>query len=119
MRDLHQLDEYRQDVRNSFGWNGDGSCGTFRLPSPVDGQPMHVIASSENGWDHVSVSRSSRPPNWKEMEYIKRRFFNDDELAMQLHVPVASHINLHPNCLHLWRPNDGRAVIPLPPEWMV
>jgi hypothetical protein len=117
MRDLRALDAHRVDVSDTHGWSGDGTCGAFRLPSPTDGQPLHVIASSGEDWDHVSVSRTSRCPNWPEMEFIKRRFFRDDETAMQLHVPTTEHINAHPYCLHLWRPQQ--AEIPRPPGWMV
>jgi hypothetical protein len=38
------------------------------------------------------------------MDAIKRLFFHDTETVMQLHVARTSHINLHPFCLHLWRP---------------
>lgn len=89
----------------------------FRLTSPIDGGVLTVVASSGDGWDHVSVSRTNRCPNWPEMEFVKRRFFKDDETAMQLHVPEADHVNFHPFCLHLWRPYDVE--IPRPPEWMV
>lgn len=51
------------------------------------------------------------------MERVKRTFFKDTEAAMQLHVPVADHLSLHPYCLHIWRPHD--ATIPLPPKNMV
>jgi len=51
------------------------------------------------------------------MEFVRRRFFRDDETVMQLHVPVSEHINAHPNCLHLWRPQQLE--IPRPPGWMV
>ena len=51
------------------------------------------------------------------MEHIKRLFFADDETAMELHVPPDKHINTHPNCLHLWRPQDQP--IPLPPSIFV
>lgn len=114
---LHVLDAYRIDATKTHGWSGDGTCGAFRLPSPIDRQALNVIVSSEGGWDHVSVSRSNRCPNWPEMEFIKRKFFRDDETVMQLHVPVNAHINVHPNCLHLWRPQH--AEIPRPPSWMV
>jgi len=66
------------------------------------------------GWDHVSVSRTSRCPNWPEMEFVKRKFFEDNETAMQLHVAIADHINMHPYTLHLWRPHN--AEIPMPPK---
>lgn len=121
MRNLRELDAYRitdQRVTKRFGWAGDGSCGAFVVPSPIDEQPLRIIASTAMGWDHVSVSRAKRCPNWPEMEHVKRLFFRDDETAMQLHVPPAEHVNCHPYCLHLWRPNDGQ-VIPMPPVLMV
>jgi len=117
MRDLTALDAHRIDATGSYGWSGDGTCGAFKLPSPIDGQSLAVVASSDYGWDHVSVSRSSRPPNWPEMEFIKRKFFKDDETVVQFHVPPTEHINCHPNCLHLWRPQNH--TIPRPPSWMV
>jgi hypothetical protein len=117
LRDLRVFEEYRLDATRIYGWKGDQTCGVFILPSPIDGQSLRVIASSSDGWDHVSVSRSSRTPNWIEMEFIKRRFFKDEEVVMQLHVPPSEHINLHPNCLHLWRPQHES--IPRPPGWMI
>lgn len=114
------IDQFRiktSDVIVQFGTLGDETCGLFSLPSPIDRRAMRVIASSGAGWDHVSVSRPTRCPNWTEMEFVKRTFFADDEVAMQLHVPAADHISVHPYCLHLWRPHA--AAIPRPPAWMV
>ena len=48
------------------------------------------------------------------MEFVKRKFFEDNETAMQLHVAIADHINMHPYTLHLWRPHN--AEIPMPPK---
>jgi hypothetical protein len=118
MRNLYELDAHcRISAKATHGWDGDGTCGAFKLPSPIDGQPLRIIASSGDGWDHVSISRSNRCPNWPEMEFIKRKFFKDDETVMQLHVPVTDHINAHPYCLHLWRPQHSE--IPRPPGWML
>ena len=113
------IDQYRdrQAGHDIWGWAGDETCGAFRVPSPTDGQTLGVIASSGDQWDHVSVSRSNRCPNWPEMEHIKRMFFEPHEAAMQLHVPVSEHINAHPYCLHLWRPQNEP--IPRAPGWMV
>jgi len=110
MRDMADLANLADEI-------GDDG-GSFLIPSPVDAAPMCVIASFGLGWDHVSVSRRNRCPNWPEMEHVKRLFFRPGEVAMQLHVPAEQHINLHPNTLHIWRPNDGRE-IPLPPPFMV
>ena len=121
MRNLRLIDRYRlrsREILDHFGSYGDETCGVFEVPSPVDGAPMRVIASSDCGWDHVSVSRRTRCPNWPEMSRVHRLFFRDDETAMQLHVPISDHINCHPYCLHLWRPTDGRE-IPRPPSIMV
>lgn len=120
MRNLRLLDAYRdvsQAVLLRFGSVGDETCGAFFVPSPSDKGAMRVIASSGDGWEHVSVSRPNRCPNWIEMEHVKRLFFGDDETAMQLHVPPADHISFHPYCLHLWRPIG--VAIPRPPAYMV
>lgn len=71
--------------------------GAFRL---------RAIISCGQGWDHVSVSLSNRCPTWDEMDKIKRMFWKDDEVVMQLHVNSGSKINIHPFCLHLWRPQS-------------
>jgi hypothetical protein len=119
MRDLRELDVYRQHgpaVIEFYGWEGDSRSGAFLMPSPIDRAPLVIVASSDMGWDHVSVSRKNRCPNWAEMEHVKRAFFRDDETAMQLHVPPSDHVNNH-NVLHLWRPLDQK--IPRPPGIMV
>lgn len=85
-------------------------------PKPT-GPVLRIIATTGAGWDHVSISTATRCPTWDEMEWVKRRFFKDDEIAMQLHVTPEDHINMHPYTLHLWRPTD--AAIPLPPAIMV
>lgn len=120
MRNLYDLDAYRvrsDRVLSVYGNYGDDKAGVFELPSPRTGSRLFIIASSDLGWDHVSVSLPNRCPNWHEMELVKRTFFADDEIAMQLHVPPKDHISFHPNCLHLWRPID--VAIPLPPKDMV
>ena len=117
MRNLNLLDRYRRRDRHiieNWGWAGDETAGMFMIPSPIDQKPIAVVASSGEGWDHVSVSRPTRCPNWPEMEYIARLFFDDHEAAMQLHVPPSDHVNNHPFCLHWWRPRDVE--IPRPPS---
>lgn len=110
MRDLSLLAAYR--VKHPFGAPNEKVEGAFLFPNG-----LRVIACSGDGWDHVSVSREGRIPSWEDMEKIKRIFFKDDETAMQLHVPPAKHVNIHPNVLHLWRPHG--VPIPMPPEWMI
>ena len=120
MRDLNTLNRYRRTDRHvieAWGWVGDSTAGMFMIPSPIDQRPMAVVASSGEGWDHVSVSRQTRTPNWPEMEHVAALFFKDGETAMQLHVPASDHVNNHPYCLHWWRPHH--TAIPRPDAIMV
>lgn len=101
--------------------------GVFMVPFARTGVTLAVIASDgdyeaaglprEYAWEHVSVSLKNRCPNWPEMDFIKGLFWRDDETVMQLHVPRSEHINVHNNCLHLWRPII--ADIPRPPAGAV
>ena len=123
MRNLldYEIDRYR--IRHAArlqwvdGWIGDGTCGAFEVPSVRGGHKLIVIATSGEGWDHVSVSLQKRCPTWYEMEQVARLFFKPNEVAMQLHVPAKDHINCHPNCLHWWRSHDRD--IPRPPNHLV
>lgn len=120
MRNLHELDQWRDtgpEVVEFYGGPGDHTCGAFIVPSPIDKAVMRVVASSDGGFDHVSVSRKNRCPNWHELEHVKRMFFRDDEVAYQLHMPPAEHVNRHATTLHLWR--SQTQPIPLPPKVFV
>lgn len=117
MRNLYELDSYRlvtPEIIERFGWSGDDTCGYFSVPSKIDRAPLRVIASCALGWDHVSVSRKNRCPNWPEMDQIKRLFFKPFEVAVQFHVAESEHINIHPHCLHLWRSWDQQYELPDP-----
>lgn len=117
MRDLTQYEKWRHPQEHLIG-EGDAHNGCFIVPArPPSTLKFKVIAGCGAGWDHVSVSLTNRCPNWRDMEFIKRLFFEDDETAMQLHVATDQHINTHHFCLHLWRPHDVE--IPLPPTIMV
>lgn len=118
MIDLHKLARYRlqsASVRDAFEGIGDEFTGIFIVPSKIDKADLKVIAASALGWDHVSVSRKNRCPNWPEMSQIKRLFFLPCETVVQFHVPEDQHINLHPFTLHLWRSWSQEYHLP-PPE---
>ena len=96
----------------------DGMTGmACRIRCPASSSMLQVIASWADGWDHVSVSKYKKPPSWREMCWIKDFFFDKHEVVMQLHPAEQNYVNVHPNCLHLWRPHDVE--IPLPPKEMV
>lgn len=79
---------------------------------------LRVRISAGGGWDHVSVSRQDRAPTWGEMNQIKRSCFRDDEIVMQLHVDDGRKVNLHPYCLHLWRPQTEAELEAERLEWV-
>ena len=117
MKRLRELNRWRDRAwERALGAGGSDVGGCFTMPS-ANGVMLRCLAAVGEGWDHVSVSTTLRCPTWSEMEQVKRAFFHEHETAMQLHVPPTSHINVHPYCLHLWRPHD--VDIPRPPGWMV
>jgi hypothetical protein len=113
MRPLPELLKIPSILKDELQFDG----GAWKVTTPP-GRSLLVIASWGLGWDHVSVSGKTKVPSWHDMEFVKRLFFRDYETAVQFHVPPSEHINCHPYCLHMWRPNDGR-IIPRPPDFMV
>jgi hypothetical protein len=116
MINLYDLNQYRitnaEALVHTNGWAGDEDHGSFTIQSCIDGALMVVIASNDEGWDHVSVSRKNRCPNWAEMSQIHRLFFKLDEVCIQLHLPEDRHINIHPFVLHLWRSHTQTYILP-------
>jgi hypothetical protein len=105
--------------------------GMYALPHPkITGYILHVVASAGLGWDHVSVTlldnrrgkiqlidKVQRCPTWEEMCIVKDMFFGEDETVLQYHPPKSEYVNVHPYCLHLWRPHDFE--IPVPEKILV
>lgn len=122
MKNLNTLDQYR---RPYMGMAGDELCGFFVIPSENGKFKYCVIAVSNEGWDHVSISIRTpneenpinRCPKWDEMCFIKNLFFDEEETVIQYHPAKKDYINNHPYVLHLWRPTDE--VLPTPPTWMI
>jgi hypothetical protein len=92
----------------------DSLEGWFTIPSGSARKVITIIASNGLGWEHVSVSKKYDCPTWEEMCRVKDLFWDADDLVVQYHVPPSQLVNLHPYCLHMWRPVDQS--IPLPPE---
>jgi hypothetical protein len=115
VRNLNYLNDYRVSY---MGDMGNEHNGVFKIPRGKN--VFVVIASSDMGWQHVSLSLQTntgkileRCPKWSEMCELKELFFEDEEVAMQLHPKKSQYVNLNPYVLHLWRPLDEK--IPLPP----
>jgi len=93
-------------------WGSDDSYDnngmfTFAI-KPKKGKKINVavIASDQEGWEHVSVSLPSlsRCPTWEEMCFVKGLFWDDEDCVIQYHPAKSEHVNYHEYCLHLWRP---------------
>ena len=95
---------------------GDATNGIF-VVKLKNSQVVRVQASDGMGWEHVSVSRQDRCPTWNEMCQVKDLFWDEDDCVVQYHPPKSDYVNLHPYCLHLWRPIGVE--MPRPPKFMV
>jgi hypothetical protein len=115
VRDFSEIKKLNKDKLMEIIEEGaDGGYFIFKLRRVL----ITVIASFGGGWDHVSVVvNEGRTPTWAEMCTIKNIFFYDDEVVMQLHPKKSDYVNIHANCLHLWKPQNQ--AIPTPPKFMV
>ena len=95
------------------------TAGVYEMTVVANGakQRLRVIASNGLGWEHVSVSRQDRCPTWAEMCAVKAFFWDKEDTVVQFHPPESEYVNVHPNCLHLWRPANFQ--IQTPPNYLV
>lgn len=78
---------------------------------PATRAMLQVIASCDDGWNHVSVSLEKRTPTWDEMCFIKNMFFDPEELCVQIHPRKSQYVNAHKHCLHIWQPPKEIAIL--------
>ncbi len=118
MKNLNEFNQYR--IENRFGFLGNERVGQFFIP--MRGVIYQVVATTGEGWDHVSVSilygkegkRQARIPSYEEMQIVKDMFFKKDEPVIEIHPKKADYVNQNEYVLHLWRPLNSN--LPLPPE---
>lgn len=96
-----------------------GNNGAFLIPVSDNGRArvVRVIASDQEGWEHVSASFQDDTPSWAVMCAVKAIFWTPDDCVLQYHPARADYVNFHKYCLHLWRPIG--VAIPTPPSYMV
>lgn len=119
---FHVPEQYRYKANERHplhSGESDGNNGWFIIPASLAKKrpQLRIQASDGEGWEHVSISTATRCPTWDEMCFIKSLFWDDEDTVMQLHPPKSDWVNMHPYCLHLWRPTD--AVIPRPAAELV
>ena len=111
---MKTFSEIRSDRR--FQRYPDGEDGG-RGWVTIKGKMFVVVYSNGGGWDHVSVSLRDRCPTWDEMCQIKDVFFNEDECCIEYHPAKKDYVNIHPYCLHIWKPQGQ--TLPTPPRMFV
>lgn len=83
----------------------------------VNNKWLNFIFSYQMGWEHLSVSMPSKTPSWDQMCMMKDVFWNKDEACVQYHPKEEDYVNMHPHCLHIWKPTDQD--LPTPPHILV
>jgi len=117
MREIHPPELIGKRVSGlDRDYPDDWRFGHYVLSGPCN-RELGIVTSKGEGWDHVSVSTSSRCPNWQEMCFVKNLFWTEEELVIQYHPPKSVYLNCNPHVLHMWKPQH--AEIPMPPRWMI
>lgn len=104
------LDRYISTPENGFN-------GMFRFR--LRGEMVMCVASDGLGWQHVSVTieHYPKPPRWQTMCEVKDLFWEPQDWVVQFHPAKKDYVNMHPGCLHLWRPTEK--TMPTPDSLMV
>lgn len=58
-------------------------------------------------WIHLSCANPDRLPSWEDLVEVKTAILGGEATAYQVIPPKAQHVNIHPNCLHLFACADG------------
>lgn len=114
---MRSLEEIR-NTRNLFieaEAPNDGMGGYYY--DSLNNKRFNFIFSYQMGWEHLSVSMPSRTPSWEQMCKMKDIFWSEDEACIQYHPKKEDYVNMHPHCLHIWRPTEE--ALPIPPHILV
>ncbi len=93
----------------------DGLGGKYY--DKINNKWLNFIFSYQMGWEHLSVSMPSKTPSWDQMCMMKDIFWNKDEACVQYHPKEEDYVNMHPHCLHIWKPIEQE--LPTPPHLLV
>lgn len=102
---MRPLEEIKASIRLSIS-ECDDRLGLVAYYKHTRYKPTQIMIAFtfDRGWEHASVSLRNRCPTWDEMCAIKDIFWGEEEAVMQVHPPRSEYVNLHPYCLHLWKP---------------
>lgn len=119
-------DAYTFEVEDMPGRTIDIALPAEWLPDPysndvlkffwlLDGLKAAINAFGHDGhiWIHASISHPDRLPTYAELCRLKESVFGKEGIAAQVFEAESNHVNIHPNCLHLWGPRMP-SIWPLP-----
>lgn len=106
-----EIERYRCKEKPFVSEEGQ-AVGLFYIPYKSHKLMVIICHGGDTGWDHVSVSLKNRPPNWSEMCFVKKLFFDEEETVVQFHPKKSEYVNNHPHCLHLWRSTKAEHELP-------
>lgn len=108
---MRKIEELRSDYNATLfdirPWYG-GYIGMIHLSDC--GTCSVVWRYNEDGYEHVSISpkHKNRMPSWYDMAQLKDIFFYPEEEAYQIMPKRSEYVNVKENCLHIYRPTNGR-----------
>lgn len=107
MRTLEEIKE------KSKMWNYECMFGILHsglIKLPECGTCVVCFGYNEDGYEHVSVSPKKKfvLPSWNDMAVLNDIFFREEEESYQIMPKQSEYVNIKQNCLHLWRPSNGR-----------
>ena len=101
---MKKLEEIRKQTGLLITDEGHDALARWLFLHGAKGKPAVVVVSWGGDWEHVSVSYANRVPTWDEMCRVKDMFWSEEECVVQYHPPKSEYVNMHPYCLHLWKP---------------
>jgi hypothetical protein len=85
---------------------GDGASWE-RRPGAATVIVSGAVELDGRRWLHVSLAHPRWTPSYSDLCRVKELFIGADREAYQKFARQSEHVNLHPNCLHLWSCFDG------------
>lgn len=67
---------------------------------------INAFGYKGNIWIHASISHPDRLPTYHELCSLKEVVFGKQGICAQVFEAAENHVNIHPNCLHLWGPRS-------------
>lgn len=75
----------------------------FLLPSITKTATISAMNFKDDDFEHVMLNPKHRLPTYEEMVSLKEIFWEQDEVAMQVHPAKSQYVNIEIFSLHLWR----------------